>query len=184
MSQFSSMTLTFNKGEHFHSVRVDAGHEPYAWESPINEDFSGGYVSHSGLWDVYCRFVRANYELVSCVIDGSSFEYEALKDLSNHSDVVDLFEALKEQTYDAHTICAWLTVDETANLSNLEGCCTAEGGNHSDLWNAVQDYEEGNVMVPSWISIDPEDTCDSYADYMGYELVDFEGYYYIFDLNY
>jgi hypothetical protein len=177
MSLFSSMTLTFNKGDHFHSVRVDEDHETSGWSFFADDSFTE-YRDHSGLTEVYNRLIGAGFELVSCVIDGSTLQYEALKNLSDHRDVMDLFDALKDSDYDAHTICAWLTVDETANLDNLQGSVMYEGNSYTRIWDEISSEEN----IPGWVVADPQETCETYAEYNGYVLVDFEGYIYIFSL--
>jgi hypothetical protein len=166
MSDFRELRVVFNKGERFVNVNLNEDHDTYRFEG------------------VYSRLIGAGYEMVSVVIDGNSFEYEALKDLSSERDVIELFDQLKESDYDAHTIAAWLTVDESANFSNMTYAKLAEGSCLEYLWAAVEEYQEEMLNIPSWVVLDAEETVTAYADYYGYELVEFEGWFYIFDLNY
>lgn len=181
MSQFSKLDITFNKGERFRTITLDADHESYAWSTTVGDFDNPDFVDHSGLWEVFNRFVDCGWEMVSVVVDGSTFQYEALRDLSRPIDVVELFDALKEERVDAHTICAWLTVDETANLANLEDSVHAEGSSLETLFDSVMEYEDVNH---GWLVVDKEASAEAYAEYYGYELVEFEGWYYLFNLNY
>lgn len=181
MSEFKSMTIVvgrdlprFNiRGGHYHTITVDQDHDAMI------------------LADVIDRFDRAGYELLSVIVDGYDFAEEMVKHVRYMSNVPLFFEALQNDKYQADVICAFITVDDCADVESWHDRIIFYGPDYesvvlewSDTFDKVyQRHSNGfydafyteTSRIPSWASVDWEDALNTIARDNSSAVIEFGG---------
>ena len=162
---------------HIHTIELDDTHDVDSVEN------------------LFDRLDMANYELISVVVDGYDFTEEMVKHVAYMSNVPMFFEALVNDTYAADTICAYILENDCADVNNWDDSAHFSGQDAEEIvteWMEVfhqvyepvrRSYTEQYVPtapVPSWLSVDWEDTLDNIRSESGGSVVEFAGYLHYF----
>lgn len=130
MSSFSSLTIAFvrnvdadnpDAGD-IHTISVDADHDP------------------DTLFDVVERLTGAGYDYVSVWLDTAMFAFEIRQHIPEHTDIVPVFEAFKNDPHDADNIAAFLIAEGCGDIDSWE----------DRIWVTGITYEE---VVTEWAEI-------------------------------
>lgn len=180
MSEFRSMAVTIQRGnEDFHTLTLEDGH-----------DF--GTVERL---EVFAN--ERGWEVLSVVIDGWDFTEEMWPHIAHMSNIPALFETLCNDSYSVDDICAWLTVNDCADVADWYGSIRYSGLDAESIVRAWTEdfhtvYEEtpgryafSSEFVraepfPSWLEIDWDETLYNIAKYESAEVVEFNGMTYYF----
>lgn len=163
---------------HLHTIELDDTHDASMVEN------------------LFDRLDTAEYELVSLIVDGYDFTEEMVKHVHYLSNVPLFFEALINDSYNADVICAFITERDCADVENWMDPIHFSGSSHEEVvteWMEVfhkvytpvyrsyrdDDYVE-TAPVPSWMTVDWEDTLDSIARDNSSSVVEFGGMVYFF----
>jgi hypothetical protein len=161
MSEFRTMAVTVQRGEDFHTITLDDTHDVSIVERLEN-------LANSREW-----------EIVSVVIDGWDFTEEMWPHIGHMSNIPLLFQALCDDPYQADVICAFITVNDCADVDTWEDCIYLSGTDHEEVcreWAeafykvheqvATRYYEAVYAPTdpfPSWMELDWRETLDNIA---------------------
>lgn len=178
MSEFRSMTIVAMRGNDFRTVVLEDHHDVSVVERV------------QGAADI------AGYEIVSVVVDGWDFEEEMWPHIDHASNIPAFFEAVKNDPHNVDVICAWLTVNDAADVENWEDSIHLSGQDSEAVvreWASIfhKVYEETGSLgysseyvktdpFPSWMEIDWEETLEGIARDNSSSVVEFHGLTYYF----
>jgi len=164
---------------HIHTIELDDSHDVGSVES------------------LFERLNMADYELISVVVDGYDFTEEMVKHVAYLSNVPLFFETLTEDPYAADVICAYILENDCADVDNWDDPFHASGENAEEVvteWMecfhrvyepVYRSYREEYVptaSVPSWLSVDWDDTLENICRETGGTVVEFAGWVHYFSV--
>lgn len=179
MSEFRSMTVAVERNGEFHTLTLEDGH-----------DF-GTVERLETIADM------AGWEVVSVVVDGWDFTEEMWPHIDHMSNIPMLFETLCNNPYQADIICAWLTVNDCADVDSWEDASYFYGQDSetivrewADAYYRVYEETSGRYAFssefvkadpfPDWLEIDWDETLSNIARENGSDVVEFNGMTYYF----
>lgn len=178
MSEFT-MTAVFGRNDvDFHTITLNSAHNPIIF------------------MDVLDRFATAGYEILSVIVNGYDFEnVELVRHIKFYSNLAVFFEALYDSPHQADMVCAFITVNDCADVDNWTDRVYFSGGTHEEVvrsWATVfhKVYEERPKgyydtefvsvdALPSWMDINWESTLENIASKESSVVTEFgSGVYY------
>lgn len=137
------------------------------------------------------------WERVSVIVEASEFEAEISKHISSTDDILNVLEALENDTWQAGYVVAFLMCNDTADVTNWTDRIYMSG---SDAEALVREWADTFHMVyqperqgyysapeykltdpfPSWMVLDWDKTLDKIANDNHNSVVEFDGELYMF----
>jgi hypothetical protein len=194
---FDRITVVFNKGDHFHTITFD---DTYPFFASLSfSEKRRDWQDHSGLDDVFHRFDKSGYEIVSAVVEYDGYWKEEMVSGNGvtSTDLLAFFEALQENPQDAGSLIAYVRINGMEYASQWEDVIKFSGDSKSAVAQEWHDeigtklfkqvYKPGRFSteyeatdIPDYLSVDWEDTADVIANNEGMSLECLNGTWYLF----